>query len=80
MSELRYWKHKPDSQKILKELDLEITNVSEYLVNGGLLDRGESEHLAREYAKQIGYLNGLKFIYSLLDEEQKEEVNDDESL
>lgn len=54
---------------------MEIANTKEELSDGMMLT---SQALEREYARSVGYIEGLKFIQTLLDELKEEAIDEDE--
>jgi hypothetical protein len=64
MSDFLYWKSTEYTQKVLGQLEAEISSCSNDLSSGSLLNYN-SQELPREYAKKIGYIEGLKFIERL---------------
>ncbi len=62
MSELSYWKLSTEARYILKEVEEKRVNVINELGHGSLLTHQHSDHLAREYARKIGFLEGLKYL------------------
>lgn len=67
------WKMSDGTKKVLFLVKLEINQTKEDLLSGGLLSHDTSEKIAREYAYNSGYIDGLQFLINLISEEQQSE-------
>lgn len=69
--ELMLWKYTEETQSVLKELNKEIEkSKNEILEFGGLLT---SPFLEREYCRALGYLDGLKYLTSIIEDSKENE-------
>lgn len=68
------WKYLPTTQRVLEEVKKELEISKERLADGALM---VSEALEREYCHMIGYLDGLKFIVSLIENVDNNEESDE---
>jgi hypothetical protein len=67
--DLGIWRHTEETQYVLKEVQAEVqTATREILEFGGLMT---SPHLEREYCRALGYLDGLKYILTIIEESKK---------
>jgi hypothetical protein len=70
--DLTLWKSTEETQYTLKLMKEEVeTATREILEFGGLMT---SPHLEREYCRALGYLDGLKYVLSII-EDNKDEVS-----
>lgn len=60
------WKLSKDTQKMLKEVQEEIKSIEQDLKSGSLLLTKDSDSLGREYAFNVGKIEGLEFIVEKL--------------
>lgn len=65
------------TKEILLVLKEEIDEVKEGLSNGGLLNFDDDHHVVREVSKLTGYIDGLNFIVSLIEQTKEEEIEDE---
>lgn len=76
MSDLKIWKHSKSGQIVQNEIQKEIEIVKERILGGNLLVFDVSEHLSREYAKLMGYIDGLKYLQVVIDNIESEDIDD----
>ena len=70
--DLGFWKYTDETQKVLKDLDKEIeTAKAEILDFGGVMS---SPYLEREYCRALGYLDGLRYIKTLIEDTKNEDA------
>lgn len=62
MTNKSYWAVLEETQEFRKSVKEESIKISKELSEGFLLPHETSEKLAREYAYNIGYLEGLKYL------------------
>ena len=72
MNEYIYWRHSNETKKILNEIDQQITSISDNLADGTLLASIDNDKLSREYAYNVGFVDGLKFLTTLIDQKEEE--------
>lgn len=62
---------------MIKEIHRRIDELASDIVNGGLLRHTDPMHLAREYARMIGEINGLLHIEKVIEEMKEDDRNKD---
>jgi Zn-dependent M16 (insulinase) family peptidase len=77
MSEFLYWKTNSETRRILSLIKEEVQRLEMQLTEGYLLNHSNSDYLAREYARQIGTIEGLKFIERLFQHDESERESDE---
>lgn len=75
MNNKTMWRYTDYTQAFIDKVTKEIVSAEEDLTSGSLLMQKDSEVIAREYAYNIGYVEGLRFLESYFDSE--EETNDE---
>ena len=66
MSELVFWKSQEAAEKIEKRIQEEMQRISFSLTNGSLLLNKDTYSLTKEYSYNLGYMEGLKFLFNLI--------------
>lgn len=68
--DLKYWKHTDETKYVMKEMMKELESAkSEILDFGGLI---QSPELEREYCRAIGYIDGIRFVLKMIEENKDE--------
>ena len=76
MNDKTLWKLSELTQKYITEVNKEISSTRHDLAGGILLVHNDAEKISREYAYNIGYLDGLKFLDKYFDIEESNDESE----
>jgi hypothetical protein len=62
MSDRTLWKLSEETKKVLQEIKVEVSLIEKDIIDGTLLTHTDGQVLAREYAFNLGKLEGLKYL------------------